>query len=626
MIHYYCTIASRLYMYKVLALYNSMVKYDRNFKFLIVCMDERVLDIFIALRLESIELISAADIEDVYPELKNIRKTRSEKEYAWTLKPSVFLYAFQKYDFLDHLIWLDGDTMFLSSADPIYKQWGEHSILLTEEGYSGRYEYMSQMYGVYNTGLMGFKRDPCSLPCLGWFQHKLNEWCYDRMEKGLWSDQMYVNDWPQRFKGVKVIKDRGINMTPFILWRLTGEGQNSIKENNQGVYVGNTRLVLFHYYGFRYDNESKHDICTYKDWKFSKAVIRDVYEPYIGACDKANLQLESVNGTKDAVFLKEGEESRENKPVCCFCTLVTYKYLPKCIALLDSIKKHTNSFHLWICCMDTSAYNLLKELKLENVTLLELSAIEDERLKSVKKRRREHEYCWTLKAPLLMHIFENYEAADSLIYLDSDLFLFSGPEKCFKYLNDYSVYLTCHNFSQEFSHLDKIKGKFNAGIIGFKRCSSALGYLRWWGKKCIEWCYDAVSKGRFADQKYIERFVKSNGSTYVEGSAGVNAAIWNIRNKSVQKRDEGVYIGEDMLVFYHFSSFMILGESEFDLWKWQELGVSNEAREFIYLPYAKAVSKGLKTIKPQIRDMSELIVDTGAGYKPANPFNTRIED
>ena len=618
MLHYYCSIASSEYKYKVLALYNSIVKHDKEFTFFIVCMNEEVADSFSALKLQSSVLIPIKEIETAYPELTEVKKTRSDKEYAWTVKPSAFLHIFDKYDYIDHIIWLDGDTMFLSSPDPIYTEWGNYSILLAEERYDGKYEFISRIYGVYNTGLLGFRRDVNSFESLNWLQSKLNEWCYDRMEKGLWSDQMYFNDWLKRFKGIKVIKASGINMTPFILWRLTVEGKSNVITKSEGIYAGNERLILFHYYGFKYKSRNEYDICSYKDWKFSESIIQDIYMPYINACETAVQQLEEGAGAEYENSVSIVKENIKTPSACCFCTLITLEYLPKCLALLDSIERHTDNFHFWICCMDATTYDILTRMQLKNVTLIKLSDIENQRLRLLKERRKKHEYCWTLKAPLILHIFENYKNAASLLYLDSDVFLFSKPDRCFEILEEYPILLTCHNFSQGFKHLNKGKGRFNAGIIGFKRCSTAVRYLRWWQKKCMEWCYDIVSGGRFADQKYLEEFVKHDRIAYVDNSIGMNAAIWNIRDAEVGWNNKDVLIGDSLLIFYHFSSFMVLGEHEFDLWKWNSLQISELTKKRIYMTYAEAIDRSIKAIKPYIDDIAEMFSNTDGKYKASN--------
>lgn len=596
MTHYYCSIASNDYGYKVLALYNSMVKHDKDFIIFIICMNDEIFALLEALKPANAELIRLKEIEAFYPKLAEAGKARNDKEYAWTIKPSAFLYVFKKYDYCDHVLWLDGDTFFLSDPGPIYSEWDSHKILLTEERYSGKYEFMSHTYGIYNTGLLGFKRDDNSFECIEWLQSKVNEWCYDKAENGLWSDQMYVNDWPQRFKGVKIIKNPGINMTPFVLWRLTKEEKSQTVRYGDDIFINNNRLVLFHYYGFKYRDKGVWDLCSYKNWGFSKNIVQAVYKPYISACETA---IRMLNNEKARIYKTEVTTDKCN-PICNFCTITTPEYLPKCLALITSLEKHAADFRLFICCMDINTHKLLSQMQLKNVTLVELSEIENSSLISVKEGRKINEYCWTLKPSFIQYIFNHYKNADSLLYVDSDVCLFSKPRQCFKALENYPVFLTCHNFSQSFKHLYKGKGRFNAGIIGFKRCAISEIYLKWWHKKCIEWCYDIVSAGRFADQKYLEEFTRMRGRAYEAESVGLNAALWNMEDAEIEVENDSIYINGSLLVFYHFSGFPMPGESRFDSLMRKQITEGDLFAELIYIPYGEALQESIRAINPYI--------------------------
>jgi hypothetical protein len=138
----------------------------------------------------------------------------------------------------------------------------------------------------------------------------------------------------------------------------------------------------------------------------------------------------------------------------------------------------------------------------------------------------------------------------------------------------------------------------------------------------MEWCYDTISGGRFADQKYLEEFVKHDRIAHVENSIGMNAAVWNIRDAEVHWNNKNVLIGDSLLVFYHFSSFMVLGEHEFDLWKWNSLQISELTKKLIYMTYAEAIDRSVKAIKPYIDDISKVFSDTDGKYKAWNLVST----
>ena len=209
------------------------------------------------MELSNATLISIKDVENDDWELANIKRTRNDKEYIWTSKASILLYLLNHFSELDHIIWLDGDTAFLSDPQPIFDEWGNYSVFLTEEQYKGEYEWLSKIYGVYNTGFMGFKGDPNAFRCLEWFREKLIEWCFDKPENGRWSDQMYVNDWVTRFHNVGVARNLGINANLFI------SSQNTVTREDDNLYINGDKLILFHYYGFKYFDGNEFDLCAH---------------------------------------------------------------------------------------------------------------------------------------------------------------------------------------------------------------------------------------------------------------------------------------------------------------------------------------------------------------------------
>ncbi len=631
MSHNYYSIASKYYAYKVLALYKSIQKYDTDFRFFFICLNEEVKELFSAMGLEKASVISIDNIEASDRELLEVKSSRNEKEYAWTIKPSVMLYLLETYPELDHIIWLDGDTAFLSDPQTIYDEWGDYSILLTEEKYSGKFDYMSRYFGVYNTGFLGFKRDDNAIECLNWLRKKVIEWCYDRHEKGLWSDQMHYNNIPNLFSNVGVIKNSGINMTPFILRRLLDEEGDDVKESSGNIFVNASKVVFFHYYGFKFYNESEFDLCFYKNWKFPGKVIKTIYMPYIELCGEA---IALINEHNDSFYYPEKPDfnyiayyysigKRNNINSYNFCTIVTGEYLPKVLALYLSLKRHAESFHLWICCMDGLVYDVLNKLKLSNVTLIKLENIEDNELLSVKDCRYTHEYCWTLKAPLILYLFKCYKDIDSLFYIDSDTYLFSSPEKLFARLKSYSVLLTMHNFNNDFKSLYTQKGWYNAGIIGFRRDSNALNCLNWWRDSCIEWCYDKIEDGKFGDQKYLMHFRKRFDGVYRERMVGANAAMWNFKEHSIREYQGKVQINEKELIFYHFSAFLICSEWEYGMWRWYYPEVDENAKRLIYLPYAKDLYNAIQMIKQVYEYVHTYFYDLSAVENSKNLINIK---
>ena len=292
-----------------------------------------------------------------------------------------------------------------------------------------------------------------------------------------------------------------------------------------------------------------------------------------------------------------------------YCTIASKEYILKSLALYDSICRHNNNLHFWICTIDKPSHDLIKKLNLPNTTTIDIASIENNNLLRAKNNRSITEYCWTVKASFIKFIFKQYRKVKSIIYVDADIYLLSEPSLLFQQFEKNDVLLTCHNFSNRFLHLYKQKGKYNAGIIGFRNNANALQILSWWEKRCIEWCYDQVTSNRFADQKYLEIIEKRYPKVFIAKPLIVNAAMWNIENCKIESQGKNVLINNDLLVFFHFSSFFIISENEFDIWMWEYPKLEEEVKEIIYLPYVRSILKSIKLIKVQEKDMSKFLMN-----------------
>ncbi|HYE09517.1 MAG TPA: hypothetical protein VEF53_05010 [Patescibacteria group bacterium] len=291
MTHYYCTVLSKGYIHRGLILYNSLKKYDPNFHFYFVCLDDEVKSLLKRMALDSVTLITMNQIEAQDQLLTAIKAKRNDKEYIWSVKASVFLYLFRNYTKLDHILWLDGDTEFYADPEPIFNELMKCSILLTKERFVGAYSGLNNIYGIFNTGLMGFKKNSTAINCIRWFRKKCIEWCYDRVEPGKWSDQMYVNNWPIMFSDLRVMEDIGINVTA---WNIQG-ADVSMLDND--IYINGERLVFYHYSGLKFMNYSEFDLCSYID--LPKDVKELIYKPYI---EKYYNMIHYVNGFVDNFY------------------------------------------------------------------------------------------------------------------------------------------------------------------------------------------------------------------------------------------------------------------------------------------------------------------------------------
>lgn len=294
-----------------------------------------------------------------------------------------------------------------------------------------------------------------------------------------------------------------------------------------------------------------------------------------------------------------------------FCTYFDSHYLLRALALYRSLRQHCPSFQLWVLCMDSMCYEILFQLKLPNVHLIALEDFEagDEELLRAKNNRTLIEYYFTCTPSLPLFILARYPEIDRITYIDADLFFFSNPTALYEEVGAHSIAIIEHRFPPylRLEHSEKF-GIYNVGWLSFKRDEHALACLQWWRERCLEWCYDRVEDGRFADQKYLDSWPDRFSGVVVLRHKGANLAPWNVANYKIYKGKGDVWVDEQPLIFFHFH-----GLQKINAWLYNHnlalyrVKISPSVLRSIYAPYIAnllEVSQELLSVSPQVADNS----------------------
>ena len=290
----------------------------------------------------------------------------------------------------------------------------------------------------------------------------------------------------------------------------------------------------------------------------------------------------------------------QTTPLYHFCTYFDSNYLIKGLALYRSLAQHCSRFNLWVLCMDRAAYNILSLMNLPELRLISLDEFEnnDEALLAAKKNRSLIEYYFTCTPSLPLYILDNWPEVDRITYLDADLFFFAPPEQIYDELGHNSILIVEHRFSSRLRHLERF-GIYNVGSLCLRRDESALRCLQWWRERCLEWCYDRVEDGRFADQKYLDDWPDRFSGVVVSRHNGVGIAPWNIANYTISERAGDVMVDEQSLVFFHFHGFNKLNRWIYDPGTTTyQTKLSRAARNHIYKPYIRILQEVAQQVSP----------------------------
>jgi len=274
-----------------------------------------------------------------------------------------------------------------------------------------------------------------------------------------------------------------------------------------------------------------------------------------------------------------------------FCTYFDSNYLLRGITLYRSLAEHCKKpFRFYALCLDEDAFNALTKLGEENIVPIELENVEqwDNELLAAKGNRSRIEYYFTLSPILPLYVLEHFDV-DIVTYLDADLMFFSGPDPIYEELGDASIFVTEHRFSEKLKESIKY-GRFNVQCQAFRNDETGLKCLRRWRKQCLEWCYDRLENGKFADQKYLEEWPELYGdSLVISQHPGIGVAPWNILSLAIRSQEGDITVDSKPLVFYHFAGFSLV--SRFWLITGAASGVHVRQHAPLFRRYASAMQE-----------------------------------
>jgi hypothetical protein len=196
------------------------------------------------LALPEVVPISLSEFEKDDAGLAKARAGRSVIEYYFTCTPSLPLYVFRGWPQVDLLTYVDADLFFFGDPSAVYEELGDNSLLIVGHRFPPDRKDL-ETFGIYNVGLVSFRRDGEGLRCLEWWRERCLEWCCDRREEGRFADQKYLDDWPARFRRVVVLQHKGAGLAP---WNVRNY---ALSLERRGVRVDGQELVFFHFHAFR---------------------------------------------------------------------------------------------------------------------------------------------------------------------------------------------------------------------------------------------------------------------------------------------------------------------------------------------------------------------------------------
>lgn len=285
-VRHFCTYFDRNYSSLGLALYDSLQRHSPAFCLWVLCLDDETHALLSRLALPHMRLIRLEDFERDDPALRQAKAGRSMIEYYFTCTPSLPLYILQQVPALDLITYLDADVFFYSDPDQVFSEIGVASVAIVKHRFPPILGHMEES-GIYNVGWITFRRDDDGLACLRWWRERCLEWCFIRHEPGRYADQKYLDEWPRRFRNVKVIGQKGANLA---MWNLANY---QVVRRGRNVFVDDDPLVFFHFHGLRRPQPWIFSMSTpYYQLHPTRQVTRWVFVPFV----RTLAEIEEIHG------------------------------------------------------------------------------------------------------------------------------------------------------------------------------------------------------------------------------------------------------------------------------------------------------------------------------------------
>jgi hypothetical protein len=290
--HNFCTLFDSNYLTRGIACYRSLEQHCEDFHLYIFAFDDRTYKILRKLNFKKATIISLNEFED--EKLLSVKPTRSIAEYCWTSTSSTILYVLENFK-VDNCTYIDSDIYFYSSPKIIFDEMGDKSILLTEHRYSPKYNKELKS-GKYCVQFVTFKNDERALKALNWWRDRCLEWCYNRFEDGKFGDQLYLDDWTERFEGVHVMEHLGGGLAAWNIQQYSfkyANGDMIGTEINSGKKFN---VVFYHFHYLRFFNNNKVELGRRT---LTKNILDIFYKPYIQYLEDIKSEIAIIDNSFD---------------------------------------------------------------------------------------------------------------------------------------------------------------------------------------------------------------------------------------------------------------------------------------------------------------------------------------
>ena len=245
--NHYCTFFDSGFLIQGLAMWRSLAARDQDSVLWVLALDDRAAEVLREIGGTWLRVVRLEEIEAGDEELRTAKANRSKAEYYFTLSPCWPLWLLRRRTDIERVTYLDADLFFCGDPGAMFEEMDRAgaSVMITRHRFPSWLKHYEK-HGIFNVGVLSFRRDEAGVGCLEAWRKDCLAWCYDRLEDGRYADQKYLDAWPERWgKALLVLEDSAVNAAP---WNWVGA---EWRMDEAEVVVDGRALVCFHFARFR---------------------------------------------------------------------------------------------------------------------------------------------------------------------------------------------------------------------------------------------------------------------------------------------------------------------------------------------------------------------------------------
>lgn len=244
MTHRYVTLFDSKYMIKGALMLDSLARHSASpYQVEVIALDNCVANV--AEGWQNVHVTKLADLEAAVPELRQVRASRSWREYCWTLGSVALRWSLGQTETGEVMTYIDADLGFFSDPAACFAELGDRSIGIVPHSFAPVYQHYAASTGIYNVSWVSLRNDDVGRACADdWVGRVLA--CCSEAECG---DQRYLDSWPERYgAALHAFASPGVGVAP---WNVSAYRV----ENGHGITVNEQPVVFYHYHEFRREPE-----------------------------------------------------------------------------------------------------------------------------------------------------------------------------------------------------------------------------------------------------------------------------------------------------------------------------------------------------------------------------------